>query len=345
MRIGIAHVAGKYNYPGVAGAQFTEGCNAIWDLGVRTLKIYCTSAYTSADYTRQTWTGSATTMKQLLQLPEYNAQLLRAWDRVILTGFTFANNPGGVVTNGWRSDASTAYMDAEYVELREAAEYLLTAFNGTGQTFVIQNWEGDWAYMDSTNVDTYVSRPMLDRYAAWLGTRQRAIEDARAAVVSDCTVLHAIELNRVNDARLFPHRRRILTDIASRVQPDVISYSAYDSTIVDQGSWGADLAAWTAATVPMLTKCLRAMQEAFPGVPIQVGEFGFPEGAELPPGRDVGDMIQVVYDICLAEGVTDFIYWEVFDNEETSPGVPRGYYTMKPDGTTSQAGAKLAELL
>lgn len=45
------------------------------------------------------------------------------------------------------------------------------------------------------------------------------------------------------------------------------------------------------------------------------------------------------------EGIVDFIYWEWADNEETSPGVPRGFYTVKPDGTLSVAGTKLETLL
>ena len=70
-RTGIAHVSGRYNYPGSPGSQFAEGCDAIWDAGFRTLKVWCTSAYALTDYPRQTWTGTPTTIKTVLQLPEY----------------------------------------------------------------------------------------------------------------------------------------------------------------------------------------------------------------------------------------------------------------------------------
>ena len=342
VRIGVAHTAGKYNVPGVAGAQFTEGCDAIWNAGFRVLKIYCTSGYATTDYPRQTWTGTATSLKTLLQLPQYAAQLSRGWNRIILTTFTFANNPGGNITNGWRSNPSSAYMAAEYAEMRAAAEYLLSTY--ANQTFVFQNWEGDWAFMDLFVADTYVERKQVDRYGAFLGTRQRAVADARAAVPSSSVVLNAIEVNKVIDSRTFPHRRRILTDIAERVRPDVASWSAYDGSIDTAIVFGADYATWAAFTLPLFARGLRQIQLAWPGIPIQVGECGFPEGTQLPPGRNVGPMVTAIANVAAAMGVTDFVYWEVFDNGESSPGVPAGYYTVLPNGTVSQAGAALALL-
>lgn len=341
VRIGVAHTAGKYNYPGVAGAQFTEGCDAIWSAGFRVLKIYCTSGYVTTDYPRQTWTGTPTSLKTLMQLPQYAAQLARGWSRIILTTFTFANNPSGI-TNGWRTNPSSAYMAAEYAEIREAAEHLLSTY--AGQTFVFQNWEGDWAFMDLFVADTYVERMQVDRYAAFLGTRQRAVADARAAIASTSTVLHAIEVNRVIDSRTFPHRRRILTDIAERVRPDVASWSAYDGGIDTPITYGTSLAAYLTYTVPLWVRGLRQIQLAWPGIPIQIGEIGIAEGALLPAGRDVAPMVTALANAAAAMGVTDFVYWLVFDNEESSPGVPAGYWTVKPDGSVSQAGGALALL-
>jgi hypothetical protein len=347
MRVGVAHVAGLYNYPGVSGAQFTEGCDAVWNLGARTITLWATSAYTVKDYTRQTWTGTATTLKTLFELPEYKAQLDRSWEQVILTAYSFANNPGGVVTNQWRVDPSAAFMAAEYDEVREAAEYLLAEYDGTGRTFVLKTWEGDWALMDAEGApDTRVTWQQAQNYGAFLGTRQRAVEDARKAVASDATVLHAMEANRVVDIRRYPHRPRVCREIARLVQPDVISYSAYDGTIVDQGSWGASHAAWVAATTPVFTAAIRAMRRAFPKAIIHIGEFGFPEGSEKPGTADIAAMVQVVYDIAASEGVHTWVYWQVFGNDETSPGsgVPRYFCTHLEDGTLTSAGTKVAAL-
>ncbi len=347
MKIAVAHVAGLYNYPGVAGAQFTEGCAAIWATGVRTLKVWCTSAYLVRDYPRQTWGAVPTTMTELLETAPFQTEFDRGWDEIVIVGYTFANNVGGVVTNQWRVDPSAAFMAAEFSELKEAGEYLLTRLDGTGTNATIQNWEGDWSLMDSEGApDTRVTWQQIQNYCSFLGTRQRAVEAARRSTPSTCRLLHAIEANRVVDTRLFPHRPRVAREIARRVQPDVISFSAYDATIVDQGGWGADLAAWTAATTPVFTKALRFLRQAFPHSLLYIGEFGFPEGSELPVGRNVGAMVEVIYNIALAQGVSVFTYWQVFGNDETSPGsgIPRLFATHLPDGTLTSAGNKLVTL-
>lgn len=340
MRVGVAHVAGRYTWPSGSGTQFSDGCDAIWGLGLRMVKLYCTKNYLT-DYPLQTsWSSVPTSLKTLAQTTQFTTQLSRAWGTVILTCFTFANG----ATNWWRADVNQSLLDAEYTEMRNLAEHLLSTYSGTGREFILQTWEGDWAFMDSFTVDTYVDRQIVDRYAAFLGTRIRAVRDARAAVASDCKVLCAYEANRVLDARTKPHLRRLLRDLSAKVQPDVISYSAYDSTIVDQGGWGATFDAWKAATVPAFSKALRELQLCYPGVPISIGEFGFPEGPELPPGRDVGAMIRVISDVAKSYGVKWLTYWEVFDNEEYSPGVPRGFYTHKPGGALSVAGTTLPTL-
>jgi hypothetical protein len=169
------------------------------------------------------------------------------------------------------------------------------------------------------------------------------VEDARAETAHEgVRVLHAIEVNRVVDAAQYPHRRRIVADIAERVRPDVVSYSAYDSTIVEQGGWGASYEAWEAATVPVFRAALRAIKRAWPGIAVYIGEFGFPENeAEFDvPDRDIGPMIQAVHDVALEEGCTHFLYWQVFDNEASIPHTYRGYWLQKPDGGESVAGAK-----
>lgn len=330
--IGIAHVAGDYTVPNGSGTQFTDGCDEIFNRGFPVLKIYCTGAYLT-DYPLQSaWSSVPTNLSQLVATTQYATQIAR-FNQVVLTCFTFANG----TTNWWRVDPSNTKMQAEYTEIYNLAVYLLTTYNGTGKEFVFQNWEGDWAFMDSFTVDTYVPRKMVDYYAAFLGTRQRAIQDARRDTQSDCQVLNSYEINRALDARQLPHLRRVLRDIAPRLQPDVISYSAYDSTIVQQGGFGVSFEAWLAATTPVFQKALREIQLAFPGVPIQIGEFGYPE---LETARNCGDMCTATYEIFQPiVGARNFILWEVFDNEA------RGYWVVKPDGSTSDSGAAMAALV
>jgi hypothetical protein len=126
--------------------------------------------------------------------------------------------------------------------------------------------------------------------------------------------------------------------LAGRIRPDIISYSAYDSTIVDQGSWGASTAAWEAATEPVYAKAIAAINEAFPGVPVQVGEFGYPEN-EAPGTSNIDTMIRKTAEWSEELGIENLLYWEVFDNEPgAGPPTYRGYWFVDEDGEPTIAG-------
>lgn len=349
MRIGVAHVKGKYTVPAMSGTQFADGCDAVWNAGFRTIKLYITGDYVG-DYPLQTsWSSSPTTLTELAQTTEFATQLGRGWNVVMLTAFPFCTTDysrpvGQRVTNYWRVSFTDTQKQDTYTEMYDLGCHLLSTYDGTGTEFILQNWEGDWAFMDAFVPETPVNRWLVNQYLAFLATRQKAIADARRDTPSDCKLLMAYEANRTLEARTKPHLRRLLRDMAPKLQPDIISLSAYDFMIDTAIGFGADYATWAAYTLPLCAKALRQNQLRFPGVPIQIGEFGFPEVQAASLGRDVGVMINDVAAICAAYGVTDFVYWEVFDNEEITPGVPAGYWTVKPDGSVSVAGAALALL-
>lgn len=331
---GAAHVKGLYTVPTASGTQFTDGCDVIWNLGMRTLKVYCTGTYT-ADYALQTaWSSTPTTLTELVQTDEFADQLERDWRNVVLTCFTFANGQ----TNWWRVEPTNARLLAEYTEIKALAVHLLTTYSGTGKRFILQNWEGDWAFMDSVDPTTPVPKDYIRRYAAFLNTRQRAVTDARRETAfSDVEVLHAVELNRVTDRKI-GGRTRIINSLGERIDPDVISLSAYDPLIVSQGSWGANYAAWRAATEPVYRESLRAIKAAWPNKPFYVGEFGYPEN-EQPAGADIPGMIADTNEWTEDEGGFLCIYWEVFDNEAgAGPPTYRGYWLRDDAGDLTEAG-------
>jgi len=80
---------------------------------------------------------------------------------------------------------------------------------------------------------------------------------------------------------------------------------------------------------------------------MMVGEFGWPENDSgfLFNNLSPGPLIQKVTDIANANNFTDMYYWEIYDNEELSPGNPRGYYLIDKTGSYSRAGTKYLSLL
>jgi hypothetical protein len=343
MKYGCAHTQGLYNYPD-DGNQFTNGCEAIRALGLSTLKIYLTKDYLLNYPLQSSWSSVPTTLTQLAQTTQFANQLGSAWDTVVMTTFTFANG----TTNWWRVGPTNAQLSAEYTEIYNLVVHILTTYNNSGRTYIIQNWEGDWAFMDSFSEATFVDRKMVDYYSAFLAVRQKAVSDARRVTAHEnVTVLNATEVNRVLDAKAHPDRRRIIHDLCRQVTPDMVSFSAYEPTIVSTG-WGTDQADWEAKCETDFTKALQLIINSVPaGTPLMIGEFGFPENEATNdhPSNDVSQMILKVDAIASRfPQIKYLLYWQVFDNEVSIPYTYRGYWLVKPDGSTSIAGTTLQAL-
>ena len=340
MLYGSAHVQGFYTVPEDSWNQLADGCDAIWDLGLPVLKLYCTSAY-RGNYPLQRWSSWPLSMAQLAATTEFASQLSRPWKQIVLTCFTFANNPGGLVTNWFRLYESAAALEAERREFYDLTSYLLTAYAGTGKVFVLQPWEGDWIWSDDTVFDnaSRMESQIVENYAAWLNARARGVREAvRDTPHEGVSVLSAIEVNRVLDSTLNPARRRIVRDLVGRVHYDCVSYSAYDSLtdLIYSGYWGDSFDDWMAKSSVFFPRAVRIIRANFPG-PVQIGEFGFPE-LTAPPGYDVGAMIRHVAAMAEAEGVERLIYWQAFDNDT------RGYFLRRMYGLLSVAGETMRDL-
>lgn len=339
-------VGSDYNI-GTAGQQFANACAFIKGFGLRAFKAYCTPDYESDNYTLQTWPGGISSLTTLAQSTPFATQFADSWwSHVVLTVYTFANTSGA----WWISNLTQAKLLADYVEMKAFVSHLLTTYSGSGKTFVLQRWENDWTLMNGTsNAAVYVPRDYIDRYAAFLGNCQRAVEDARRETAHyGVTVVNALEANRILDRD--QGRHRVVNEIAQRVQPDWVSWSAYDGTIDNSPTftWGSSLAVWAAYWEPRFRDGMRALRTAFPGKPIYLGEVGFPEN-EVPVSwgsNGVGDVIQYVHDWAVDEGVELFLYWNTFANDldPTPPPTYRGLWLVDDLGNVTVAGAKMQEL-
>lgn len=348
MKVGAAHARGLYTVPAASGTQFTDGADAVEALGFPAFKFYCTPSYV-ADYPLETaWSGVSANCTQFLQTTEVAGVLARAaFTDYAITMFAFGNP-----ANNWWRDAGHAdnpRLLIEYTEFYNATVHLLTTYNNTGKSFVLQNWEGDWALVDGTPptvpLNTFVKQRDKDYNLAFHSARQRAVRDAmRATAHVNVSVRYAVEVNRVLDVVDNPGYARLLRDVLNRIKPDVVSYSAYDSTISVYG-YGANQAAWEALTNVHFPRALNIIQEYAPDSLIQIGEYGFEEEriAIDRPSYNAGQMAALVASLARDNGVSWLYYWQVFDNEVdgTTPTGVKGYWFKRPNGTTSLAATAL----
>lgn len=331
MRHACAFVASKY--PTRTNDRLTHGADVAGDLGFEALKIYATPSYATA-YPQQAWEASHATLTALAQDAAYEAVLGDArFNRFFINTWTFANG----VNNKWINEWTNADSAAEESELYDFCVHLLSTYSG--KEFVIQNWEGDWALLGAFDVNATANPDRMRRMAEYLRSRQRAVTRARAAVASTSKILHAVEVNRCLDK--FGGR---VHQLLAEVRPDAVSFSAYESI----NTWGANQAAAEANIEALLTRSVRTIRGVLgPNVRLYIGEYGWPEAE---PGfnslsLDGGALVQKVSDVGDALGITDCVFWELYDNEEQSPGVPRGYYVYDETGALSAQGTKLATLI
>lgn len=328
MRHSIAHVAGKY----FNGASFlVSGADAIADAGGDSIKLYATPSYV-ASYPGQTWGAAHTTLEELAQDAAYAAVFGDSrLVRFFLNTWTFANG----VNNDWINDWSNAQDAAEENELYDFCVHLLSTYSN--KEFVIQNWEGDWALLGAFDTAAIANPERMQRMAQYLRARKRAIVRARADVASSSKLVFAVEVNRCLDR--FGGRVHKLLD---QVRPDAVSFSLYEciNTVgVNQASWEANIDS------RMTEAAFRIRRVLGDNVRLYIGEYGWPEAEAGFASLDLGAAMQRVADTGDTLGMTDAVFWQVYDNEEQSPGVPRGFYMYDETNTLSEQGTKLVTLL
>jgi hypothetical protein len=78
------------------------------------------------------------------------------------------------------------------------------------------------------------------------------------------------------------------------------------------------------------------------GTPVAITEYGFPQDQTsfTGLGLDAAGLIQQVVDTSNSLGLEGLIWWQIFDNEEQSLGVPRGFCLYDRNGNSTDAGAR-----
>lgn len=328
MKPAVAHVGGLYP---TRSDFLPYGFGLCKGLGpnMKTVKLWLSSAYVT-DYPNQTWGGTYTDLAGLAADPAFAAIWADAQVDTFLLG-TFAFVDG--VTNPWIiNGVNPTYLAAVKAEIQALCTYFLTNFSG--KTFVIQNWEGDWALMDSTTPTDFVAKDRCQSMAAWLRARADGIVAARAAVpASTSTVLMSVELNRT-----FDPQRRVARDVLPYVPTDLVSISAYEC--INPAFVTANMTDAKASIDTLLRQEVHDIWASKPGVSIYIGEYGWPIN-EQPGFWNMGQAIQQVMDTCNALSLNTWAcVWEILDNANPY----RGYGCYDQSLVITSTGTKLAAL-
>ncbi|TXH41505.1 MAG: hypothetical protein E6Q97_37530 [Desulfurellales bacterium] len=330
--VGVAFVGTETDVDFGGACHLENGSLAAKQLGADRIKLFLSSKYNASAandgaYPEQVWGSTPTTLKTLAQDLDMDT-LIGDFDHLLLNCWSFSGlSVAGV--DPWREEDGSynARAAIEYQEWYDLAHHLLTTFSG--KNFVLSQSEGDWTMLQSTNPNGYIPPRRPEYMIGMLQARQRAVEDARRAVASTSTIKHAVEVNLLYDKRRDKHTRHMVRSVLSRIKPDVVSYSCYDSITPSADPWRADLSSMLSDISVRLNASLDLLASVAPHSEIIIGECGLPD-AELPSGYLGNDIMDHIYtELSARSDVTSMYLWNLFDNEE-----PRGYCLIYSDGVT-----------
>jgi hypothetical protein len=122
---------------------------------------------------------------------------------------------------------AAARLGAEREELYDLTKHLLKTYSGTGKSFYLGNWEGDWL-LTRMDLNKGPNAEEVQSMVDWANTRQKAVDDARRDTAhTNVQVYYYVEVNRVCDA--MEGKVRVANRVLPRANPDFVSYSSYDS--------------------------------------------------------------------------------------------------------------------
>ena len=169
-QLGVAHIGGLYSFSETD--YLNEGAAAAREIGARCIKVSLsldTDNPSPKLYPFHSRWPAVSTLDALADTPYYRALFAREFDTFILMAF----RPGRSASY-WRESFSSEDERAEEECFASLTLHLLRTYAQTRKTFIIQNWEGDWALRGSFDPATKPAPTATAAMIRWLAARGRA---------------------------------------------------------------------------------------------------------------------------------------------------------------------------
>ncbi|WP_192879338.1 cellulose binding domain-containing protein [Microbulbifer sp. A4B17] len=331
--LGTQTINPKYTF--TKKGSLLESAEAIYEMGSNLLKI----ALSPSLYSELSNTGLDYQFKRILEeIPEFQQVLEMDFSIYMF----WVEDSGSWMDNKGMSEEELQW---QYDKVYSLAEYLLTEYSGSGKTFMIGHWEGDWNLVQKTDGirdDSQETIPAkrIQGLIDWVNIRQKAIDDAKANIThSDVNLYHYIEVNRVESA--MQGKERITNAVLPHTNVDLVSYSAYDLTTKEKHSDFSTLHSELTAALEFINSNLPKKS----GLPFEkrvfIGEYGYGESWFKDWGTRSGeaqDMLsRNVIKTALQWGTPFILYWQMYDNEYDSwINDFTGYWLVDKDGNKKE---------
>lgn len=328
-RVGICHINSNYHL--TDNDFMNEGADKILELGGRSIKLIIRDQLDRYyAFNSPGWPAKITSLIQAAETDYFQDVLSKPFSTYVLMAYT----PYVEDIHYFTKDFTEADHKRESDSFYEFSKYLLTKFSGTGKTFILQNWEGDWVL---TPPDTYMEKQAEPRAVQgminWLNARQEGVDRARKEVgMHGVRVVHAAEVN--------------LLDIAMEGKPCVTN-SVLPYTHCDLYSYSA----WNTIVSPpeVFRKSLEYLKKMAPDSKlygadnIYVGEYGWSEREPFGGSEHRMNLIHNTMTAALDFGAQYVMIWELYCDgllNESAKDKPKnddvvGNWIIRPDGSKS----------
>ncbi len=176
--VGVTHVAGLYH---LTDKDFlNEGADQILALGSRVIKVWFWAGQNGRvpeSYRYHSQWPKVTTLVEGARTPYFKDLFAKPFTTYILVVTSLGRDEGY-----WREGISDEQKKDEQRQFYDLTKYLLTEYKGTGKTFVLQHWEGDWLVRGNYKGDQEPAPAALANMIEWLNARQAGVDQARQEV-------------------------------------------------------------------------------------------------------------------------------------------------------------------
>ncbi len=175
-QLGVAHIGGLYSFTDTD--YLNEGADAALSIGARCIKVNLsldTDNPSTKYYAKHSAWPTVKSLVELAATPHFRSFFAKPFETFILTAF----RPGRSASY-WRERFTDEDAQAEESCFSDLTRYLLNTYSQTCKTFVIQNWEGDWALRGTFDPATIPTPSAKESMIRWLQARQRGVEKGRA---------------------------------------------------------------------------------------------------------------------------------------------------------------------
>jgi len=327
--VGTQTIGVKYRF--TDESALVETAEAIGKLGCDTLKIAFTSKYAD-DYMMEHDPEIKTVLDLLHRKPAFKQVMDMPFRNIMLWLYPFADKKSGFY-KGYIPKAEAA---AVYREIHDFTSYLLKTWSGSGKSFFIGNWEGDWHMLKEQYDYNLDPAPETIKGAIeWFNLRQKAIADAiRETPHHDVHVYYYIELNHVGKS-LDDDRPTIVNRVLPYIKTDYVSWSSYDITTEAAKLGGEKGRQRVFDALDYIEKHLP--ESDIPGKRVFVGEYGF-NLQQVADGNAQRNCAGSIMQWCLEWGCPFILYWELYCNEiEPATGKHRGFWLIDENGDKQPA--------